>query len=1274
MSSTTQSIYPPGPQAVPENFTKATARYKRHAWIALGALFLFVGLYLGLTAWFCWQAWHMFILAKHAGENILQILLDGTLSAALAVFMIKGLFFVKQSGQSRDIELTQADEPALFEFLYKLADEARAPRPHRVFLSAAVNAAVYYDLSIINLLFPTRKNLEIGLGLVNVLSLAEFKAVLAHEYGHFAQRTMAVGRWVYIAQQIATHLVSQRDGFDKFVSGLSRIDIRVAWIGWILSLLVWSIRSVIELSSRVVVIAQRALSREMEMQADLVAVSLTGSDALMHALYKTGPAEEAWTRTITFVKSEYSKNRRLRDFFTVQSRVIDHLRVVYDDLQFGRVPPAEGPAASRRLFKVDFARPPAMWSTHPLNHEREENAKKVYVEAPLDERSAWTVFRDAKALRQQVSEALFKEIDSNIPVISDAEAQENLDAEYRREYLNRFYRGCYLARSVVRSKGTIDELYDKFTQIGPDPLGRIYPASLSAELETLREMQRENAMLKAIDKGLMQTSGSNTYFRGRLLRRKDIPRAIMQAEAELTEVENRILAHDRLCRTAHLLAARQQGGQWEAYLKSLLSLMHYADHCGADLRDLQGMTSNVYHVITAGGKVNEDKINRLLAACQQLYHRLSAVYVESEKVQPGTAVLERMEIAQWKEWLGEFRLAAPDRNNLNDWLKVIDDWINVCVSALTQLYEAALGELLKTEAALAKAHHTGVQLGAAPEPAIHPDDYPRLLPGGERKRQTSLDLWSRFHSADGTIATVAKFAVAGSLVLSVLAFGFYSGRGDLTIYNGLDNTVQVTVAGNSLQLAPRARADIKVPVDTNIELVSTIGKVEIERFTEHIDNKSAHYLYNIAGAAAFVQYTVLYGTSGEPPPPDYWGNPRWREVDVDHLMSEPPRSISDRYRNTRTVLASLSDRTPVEQLSKLGKDQEKVIQEAQSMSYAHARFDAANSSNLLMWMGLLRDAGTVDDLVKLRLQIDPYDVIALRTEQDRAIGTAHAEVCRRQTALADKVSTNIDNEANLQYLKIRCMEKGELQTHAFLAAAQRWQRNPWLQMAAGYIDLDRLDLDSAAHHFNVTVTALPATVDWVYVDLARGRRMQDPHARLDDLINVSSELRSIMALESGVRDNDTDPVWDALLKGDLKRAHAALKPTQILSRQEILLAASDGAQPAWAEHVLAATPDAGWSNENLFYAMAMAMRAQKDIGPYVQILKTRPYLEIERLLVFLQDVQQGRMPTDKLDNVDLSVRGDTYAMALILKGKSAPAAWRDGAKRLLFQIERPYFD
>src|SRR5688500_2681254 len=273
-------VYPPGPATVPPNLTAATAAYKRHAWLAMLGLAAFIALYFALSAFFAWTAWRLFSGMFGDGGNFeLWGFIAAVGSAFLAVFMLKALVFIQHRYEIDDIEITREAQPRLFDFIDRLADEARAPRAHKVYLSPRVNAAVFYDLSLLNLIIPSKKNLEIGLGLVNVVTLGEFKAVLAHEFGHFAQRSMAVGRWVYISPQLAGHVVARPDALDKFLQQLSRLDLRIAWIGWLLPIIVWSIRSTMDVLFRLVLLAQRALPRQMDLQADLVAVSLTGGGA-----------------------------------------------------------------------------------------------------------------------------------------------------------------------------------------------------------------------------------------------------------------------------------------------------------------------------------------------------------------------------------------------------------------------------------------------------------------------------------------------------------------------------------------------------------------------------------------------------------------------------------------------------------------------------------------------------------------------------------------------------------------------------------------------------------------------------------------------------------------------------------------------------------------------------------------------------------------------------------------------------------------------------------
>ena len=99
-------------------------------------------------------------------------------------------------------------------------------------------------------------------------------------------------------------MISRRDWLDGLLDVVSRIDIRVAWIGWIMRLIVWSIRAVLETAFRGVRLLERALSREMEFQADLVSVSVCGSDSLVHALHKLGAADDAFGRAVGFAASQ----------------------------------------------------------------------------------------------------------------------------------------------------------------------------------------------------------------------------------------------------------------------------------------------------------------------------------------------------------------------------------------------------------------------------------------------------------------------------------------------------------------------------------------------------------------------------------------------------------------------------------------------------------------------------------------------------------------------------------------------------------------------------------------------------------------------------------------------------------------------------------------------------------------------------------------------------------------------------------------------------------
>ena len=1263
-------LYPAGPENVPPTLTKPTAAYKQRAWLATGGLLLFVVLYFALAGWFGWTAWKLLDGALAGGRDVLWLWVGGLCAAFLAVFMLKALFFVDRGGsKDEDIELLPAQEPQLFAFLHQLADQAGAPRPHRVFVSARVNAAVFYDLSVLNLLFPSKKNLEIGLGLVNVLNLGELKAVLAHEFGHFAQRSMAVGRWVYIAQQIAAHIIAKRDALDGFLRGLSQFDLRIAWIGWLLSLIVWSIRSLLETAFQLVVLAQRALSREMEMQADLVAVSLTGSDALINALHRIAAADEGWDRALAFANGQLAKKRMPRDLFAVQTRMIERMREILGNPAYGALPEpdAEAPQA-RRVFKAELAAPPRMWLSHPLNHEREENAKRVYIAAAQDERSAWALFADPAALRERISAHLAPESAKDAEVAPLEETLAAVDEQFRREYLDRRYRGVYLGRSAMRHAAGVADLYTEPQGDLAAALQALYPERLQEDLDRLRNLEREKSLLEALHRGVFSAPGGVIRHRGRELRKHELPRSIETLAAELAAAQAQVWEHDRLCRGAHRAAARAVGHGWEAYLDGLVRTVHYADHADAQLRDAQGALGHIINVATTARKVSKEDLARILASANELYDLLHTVYASAGQVQIGEVLAQRMGVASWPAALEEFTFSRPSEANINEWIKAIDSWINFTCNHLGNLEHAALEELLKSEALVARHLREGTAIADAPVPPAVTAQYAALTPGKERKRDAKPDWWTRFQAAEGMLPALARLLVAGAIVGGVLGLGGTLGDTEVVAYNGLARPVRVNLGGVGADLAPGASARLRVPAVARlaVQAHTAEGKL-IESFEQDFGRNFSVRIYNVAGAAPLVEWTAVYGNVKEREP-RLLGAPRWVGTGAEHIFEEPPKQIRTKGGGgTREVLTAVGTSSPGSLFDAI-----KDAAERARVIAVHARWDAAGAPNLAGWMEASVRTPGFDKLVAARLADNPREVLSLRMEQVIA-GDKLPQVCERQRGLAAGAPT----DGGLQYLAVRCMDDTPARDDAFIKGRASWPDNPWFAYAAGTAQAARGQLELAESSLEVVRIKEPALAANVILDLARLRRLRG-NTSLDDLANGSEALRDLMSLESGK--GITGPPAMSYVELAHGRVEAAVKMARGQAAKDTrllrLAAASDGADPALAAQVLALDIKDGMDETTVWASIGLALRQRQDPAPFVALVTNLAGKESARLENVIRLLREGAPPAAverAMEGMHPYLRAQFYSIGVIARGKAAPPAWRDYAKRALFASERPYF-
>lgn len=115
-------------------------------------------------------------------------------AAVFLWMMVKALWVRLDPPQG--LPVTAAEAPHLFAVIEELRRELRAPRFHHVLVTDDFNAAVV-QVPLLGLFGWSRNYLLLGLPLLKALSGEQFKAVLAHEFGHLARGHGRTANWIY---------------------------------------------------------------------------------------------------------------------------------------------------------------------------------------------------------------------------------------------------------------------------------------------------------------------------------------------------------------------------------------------------------------------------------------------------------------------------------------------------------------------------------------------------------------------------------------------------------------------------------------------------------------------------------------------------------------------------------------------------------------------------------------------------------------------------------------------------------------------------------------------------------------------------------------------------------------------------------------------------------------------------------------------------------------------------------------------------------------------
>ena len=591
-----------------QNVLTVSSQFKKEASKSIIAIVGFILLYFVLIA----LSIGIVVLSVLGGIGIVSIhpsfytLLIGLGLVAFGLmvffFLIKFLFSTSKNDTSNSIQVTHSDEPRLFEMIEQLAKETGTPKPKKVFFTPDVNAAVFYNSSFWSMFLPIKKNLNIGLGLVNAVNVSELKAVIAHEFGHFSQRSMKVGSWVYQVNKIIYDMLYNNQGYSKGISGMSQVHAIFSLFASLTVKVVQGIQWVLQQMFAVVNKTYLGLSRQMEFHADLVAASVCGSNNIINALRRAEFADVCYSTTLDLCNEAWREKKVVNDFYTDQRLVAKHMAERHQMSLVDGLHVIEAGTTSGVINRINYKN---QWASHPALEERNEYLLPFDLIADVEPASAWTLFDSKEKWKQLLTQKIYTAIPPEEIKGSLAEEEfEKLIAKQDKKFsFPRIFKEYYDSRIVTAfdAEAATKEPFviTSFEEI-LDEDGFLLPKKIEM-------LSQDVAVLNAIIKKEIITRSFD--FDGQKYGSKEATPILAQLEAELEHNQKGLaLLDQRLFRYFYAIAPLAEAEKLKQFYQDYFNQRNKGDEYVEKINRFMNILAPIYR----GETIPIDTINRLI--------------------------------------------------------------------------------------------------------------------------------------------------------------------------------------------------------------------------------------------------------------------------------------------------------------------------------------------------------------------------------------------------------------------------------------------------------------------------------------------------------------------------------------------------------------------------------------------------------------------------------------------------------------------------------------
>ena len=555
-------------------FVQVSADFKQKTTSAIIAIILFIIVYIllffsaiALTIG-CIAAGLWIISIKPMFFTVMIGIGLASLGVLISYFLIKFLFKKHITDRSDLTEITRNDEPQLFQMIDEIVKQAGTDFPKKVYLAYDVNASVFYDSSFWSMFLPIKKNLIIGIGLVNACTKQELKAILAHEFGHFSQRSMKVGSYVYNVNQIIFNLVNEDESYRNTVQGWANASGYFAIFAELAIKITQAIQWILRKMYAFVNIRHMALSREMEFHADEVAANIAGSIALEESLLRLDLAGNSYSSVIDFYNGKIEESQTSKNIYKEQNFVMNFLAKESElELKYN-LPVVKISEAG--LFNKSKLVIENQWASHPSTEDRVGKLKQLNIIKDSDNSSARNLFKNIDTTEEKLTSKIFSNVEYK-QLKSELELetfQNEFEKNYNKDTFDKIFNNYYDHKnpnqfdfdSAIPSQGVLsfDELFSK------DKVESVYTLiALENDKNTISSIADKSFDIKTFD------------YDGRKFKAKEAKNLIPKLDEQIKNLQEEITQNDINIYHYFLNLAKNQNQEFE--LRNLFSSFYNYD-------------------------------------------------------------------------------------------------------------------------------------------------------------------------------------------------------------------------------------------------------------------------------------------------------------------------------------------------------------------------------------------------------------------------------------------------------------------------------------------------------------------------------------------------------------------------------------------------------------------------------------------------------------------------------------------------------------------------